>query len=90
MIFIIAILVRVNTFFSSVAAIPEDKALPWVWRENLRLLQDVAAEYHIADLDGEAFLRARMKKKTNILDTVSDFYSQANGGIHPGHLDSRC
>ena len=33
------------------ASIPEGKALPWVWRENLRLLQDVVAEEYIADLD---------------------------------------
>ena len=33
------------------ASIPEGKALPWVWRENLRLLQDVAAEDYVLDLD---------------------------------------
>ena len=33
------------------ASIPEDKALPWAWRENLHLLQDVLAEDYIADLD---------------------------------------
>ena len=33
------------------ASIPEGKALPWVWRENLRLLQDVIAEDYILDLD---------------------------------------
>ena len=26
-------------------------ALPWVWRENLHLLQDVIAEDYAADLD---------------------------------------
>ena len=33
------------------ASIPEGQALPWVWRENLRLLQDVMAEDYILDLD---------------------------------------
>ena len=33
------------------ASIPDGKALPWVWRENLRLLQDVVAEDYVADLD---------------------------------------
>ena len=33
------------------ASIPEDKALPWVWRENLHLLQDVIAEDYVLDLD---------------------------------------
>ena len=33
------------------ASIPEGKALPWVWRENLRLLQDVVAEDYVLDLD---------------------------------------
>ncbi len=33
------------------ASIPEDKALPWAWRENLHLLQDVIAEDYVADLD---------------------------------------
>ena len=33
------------------ASIPEGKALPWVWRENLHLLQDVVAEDYVADLD---------------------------------------
>ena len=33
------------------ASIPDGKALPWVWRENLHLLQDVVAEDYVADLD---------------------------------------
>ena len=33
------------------ASMPEGDALPWVWRENLRLLSDVLAEDYIADLD---------------------------------------
>ena len=33
------------------ASIPAEKALPWVWRENLHLLQDVIAEDYILDLD---------------------------------------
>ncbi len=33
------------------ASIPEDKALPWAWRENLNLLQDVVAEDYVLDLD---------------------------------------
>ena len=33
------------------ASIPEDKALPWAWRENLHLLQDVIAEDCVLDLD---------------------------------------
>lgn len=33
------------------ASIPEGKALPWAWRENLRLLQDVVAEDYVLDLD---------------------------------------
>ncbi len=33
------------------ASMPEGDALPWVWRENLRLLADVLAEDYIADLD---------------------------------------
>ena len=33
------------------ASIPDGKALPWVWRENLRLLQDVVAEDYVANLD---------------------------------------
>ena len=32
------------------ASIPDGKALPWVWRENLHLLQDVVAEDYVADL----------------------------------------
>ena len=26
-------------------------ALPWLWRENLHILQDVIAEDYVADLD---------------------------------------
>ena len=33
------------------ASIPAEEALPWVWRENLRLLQDVVAEDYVLDLD---------------------------------------
>ena len=33
------------------ASIPDGQALPWAWRENLRLLQDVAAEDYVLDLD---------------------------------------
>ena len=33
------------------ASIPDGQALPWAWRENLRLLQDVVAEDYVADLD---------------------------------------
>ena len=33
------------------ASIPGDKALPWAWRENLHLLQDVIAEDCVLDLD---------------------------------------
>lgn len=33
------------------ASIPAEEAMPWVWRENLRLLQDVVAEDYVLDLD---------------------------------------
>lgn len=33
------------------AFIPAEEVLPWVWRENLRLLQDVVAEDYVLDLD---------------------------------------
>ena len=33
------------------ASMPAVESLPWVWGENLRLLQDVLAEDYIADLD---------------------------------------
>lgn len=33
------------------ASMPKTEALPWVWRENLRLLQDVVAEDYVLDLD---------------------------------------
>ena len=33
------------------ASIPAEEALPWVWRENLNLLQDVVAEDYVLDLD---------------------------------------
>ena len=36
------------------ASIPAEEALPWVWRENLRLLQDVVAEDCVLDLDPTA------------------------------------
>ena len=32
-------------------SIPAEEAMPWVWRENLRLLQDVVAEDYVLDLD---------------------------------------
>ena len=36
------------------ASIPAEEAMPWVWRENLRLLQDVVAEDYVLDLDPTA------------------------------------
>ena len=36
------------------ASMPENKALPWVWRENLHLLQDVIAEDYVLDLLADA------------------------------------
>ena len=33
------------------ASMPKTEALPWVWRENLNLLQDVVAEDYVLDLD---------------------------------------
>ena len=33
------------------ASIPAEEAMPWVWHENLRLLQDVVAEDYVLDLD---------------------------------------
>ena len=33
------------------ASIPAEEAMPWVWRENPRLLQDVVAEDYVLDLD---------------------------------------
>ena len=33
------------------ASMPKTEALPWVWRENLNLLQDVVAEDYILDLE---------------------------------------
>ena len=36
------------------ASIPKDKALPWVWRENLHLLQDVMAEGHATRLNWQS------------------------------------
>ena len=33
------------------ASIPAEEAMPWVWRENLRLLQDVVSEDYVLDLD---------------------------------------
>ena len=36
------------------ASIPAEEAMPWVWRENLRLLQDVVAEGYVLDLGMDA------------------------------------